>query len=81
MSVLLSWTYSRMCFLGIFAAILQSYQPSLLTDEEIVTIYKEFKDSFDGNEKALYGAFMKHLTQNYAYRYEGGKVRSIVSGV
>lgn len=61
--------------------ILQSYQPSLLTDEEIVTIYKEFKDSFGGNEKALYGAFMKHLTQNYAYRYEGGKVRSIVSGV
>ena len=62
-------------------AILQSYQPTLLTDSELVGIYVDFKTNFEGNEKALYGAFMKHLTQNYAYRYEGGKVRSIVSGV
>ena len=36
---------------------------------------------FEGVEKALFGGFMKHLQQNYAYRYDGGKVRSIISGV
>lgn len=61
--------------------ILQSYQPQQLTDEELVNIYVSFKESFEGVEKALFGGFMKHLQQNYAYRYDGGKVRSIISGV
>lgn len=61
--------------------ILKSYQPSLLSDSELVGIYVDFKTNYEGAEKALYGAFMKHLQQNYAFRYEGGKVRTIISGV
>lgn len=62
-------------------SILQSYQPKLLSDSELVGIYVDFKTNFEGVEKALFGAFMKHLQQNYAFRYEGGKVRTIISGV
>lgn len=60
-------------------SILQSYQPVLLTDGEILNLYKDFLSTFSGNEKAAYGGFMKHLSTNYAYRYEGGRIRSIVS--
>lgn len=58
--------------------ILQTYQPTLLTDEEVVSLHKEFLTTFTGNEKAAYGGFMKYLSTNYAYRYEGGRIRSIL---